>query len=89
MDLVQELAVEHEMGILMISHDLGVIRRQAQRVLVLQQGHLVESNETEQLFDTPRHPYTRALLGMSLHGTNHPPLTRIPVPVDVSEGVQP
>lgn len=88
MDLVKELAVEHEMGVLMISHDLGVIRRQAQRVLVLQQGHLVESNETEQLFDAPRHPYTRALLSMSLHGTSHPPLTRIPVPTDVSKGVQ-
>jgi len=88
MDLVKELAVEHEMGVLMISHDLGVIRRQAQRVLVLQQGYLVESNETEQLFVAPRHPYTRALLSMSLHGTSHPPLTRIPVPTDVSKGVQ-
>jgi len=89
MDLVKDLSVEHGMAVLMISHDLGIIRRHAQRVLVLQQGCLVESNETEQLFDWPQHPYTRSLLSMSLHGTGHPPLTHIPVPSDVAEGIQP
>lgn len=88
MDLVKGLAVDHGMAVLMISHDLGIIRRHAQRVLVLQQGCLVESNEAEQLFNAPRHPYTRALLSMSLHGTSHPPLTRIPVPSDATEGSQ-
>ncbi|MFT9449406.1 ATP-binding cassette domain-containing protein [Gluconobacter japonicus] len=88
MDLVKGLAVDNGMAILMISHDLGIIRRHAQRVLVLQQGCLVENNETEQLFNAPRHPYTRALLSMSLHGTSHPPLTRIPVPSDATAGSQ-
>lgn len=88
MNLVKDLAAEHGMSVLMISHDLGVIRHHAQRVLVMQHGRLVEAAETEQLFNTPQHPYTRALLSMSLHGTHHLPLTRLPVPANTVGGLQ-
>ena len=89
MDLVQDLASENQMAILMISHDLGLIRHKASHVLVLQHGTLVESAKTETLFSAPQHPYTRALLSMSLHGVNHPPLTRLPVPENLAPGVEP
>lgn len=89
MDLVQDLASENQMAILMISHDLGLIRYKARHVLVLQHGTLVESAKTETLFSAPQHPYTRALLSMSLHGVNHPPLTRLPVPENLASGVEP
>ncbi len=89
MDLVQDLASENQMAILMISHDLGLIRHKASHVLVLQHGTLVESAKTETLFSAPQHSYTRALLSMSLHGVNHPPLTRLPVPENLASGVEP
>ncbi|MBS0994214.1 ABC transporter ATP-binding protein [Gluconobacter cerinus] len=89
MDLVQDLASENQMAILMISHDLGLIRHKASHVLVLQHGTLVESAKTETLFSAPQHPYTRALLSMSLHGVNHPLLTRLPVPENLASGVEP
>ncbi|MBS1040239.1 ABC transporter ATP-binding protein [Gluconobacter cerinus] len=89
MDLVQDLASENQMAILMISHDLGLIRHKARHVLVLQHGTLVERAKTEILFSAPQHPYTRALLSMSLHGVNHPPLTRLPVPENLASGVEP
>jgi len=48
--------------VLFISHNLGLVRRLCQRVLVLYLGRMMESGETQALFATPRHPYTRELL---------------------------
>ncbi len=50
------------MALLLISHDLNLVRRIAHRVCVMQQGRIVEQNNTEALFSHPRHPYTRQLL---------------------------
>ncbi|VVO12487.1 ABC transporter ATP-binding protein [Pseudomonas fluorescens] len=50
------------MAILLITHDLNLVRRFAQRVAVMEHGKLVESNETAELFANPRHPYTIKLL---------------------------
>ncbi|ACE85290.1 ABC transporter ATP-binding protein [Cellvibrio japonicus] len=50
------------MSILLITHDLNLVRRFAQRVAVMEQGKLVETNTTEALFAAPRHPYTIKLL---------------------------
>jgi microcin C transport system ATP-binding protein len=50
------------MAILLITHDLPLVRRFAERVLVMERGQLVESGRTEDVFTSPQHPYTRKLL---------------------------
>jgi peptide/nickel transport system ATP-binding protein len=60
--LLEELKSEFGMGILLVTHDMGVIAAHADRVLVMYAGRIVEAAETVALFDEPRHPYTKALL---------------------------
>ncbi len=62
MDLLEELQREYGMAILLITHDLNLVRRFAGRVGVMQSGRLVELAATEQLFSQPQHPYTQRLL---------------------------
>ncbi|TDY26026.1 microcin C transport system ATP-binding protein [Paraburkholderia sp. BL6665CI2N2] len=57
----QEVA-ERGMAVLLITHDLNLVKRFAQRVAVMEKGVLVETNTTEALFASPQHPYTRRLL---------------------------
>jgi peptide/nickel transport system ATP-binding protein len=61
LDLLQDLQVEREMGMLLITHDLGVVARMAHRVGVMYAGELVEEAAAADFFATPRHPYTEAL----------------------------
>ncbi|MGF7151575.1 microcin C transport system ATP-binding protein [Sphingomonas zeicaulis] len=58
----EEAARGTPMAILLITHDLQLVRRFAERVAVMERGRLVEENTTEALFAAPRHPYTRKLL---------------------------
>jgi microcin C transport system ATP-binding protein len=60
--LLLDLQEEFGMAVLLITHDLNLVRRFAQRVAVMEKGHLVESGNTEQLFNAPQHPYTIKLL---------------------------
>ena len=60
--LLQELKAELGMGILLVTHDMGVIAAHADQVLVMYAGRIVEAAETVALFDDSRHPYTKALL---------------------------
>ncbi len=66
LDLLKELQEESKehggMGILLITHDLNLVKHFAQRVAVLNQGNLMESGSTKQVFDHPTDPYTRALV---------------------------
>jgi len=62
MDLLEELQREYGMAILLITHDLNLVRRFADRVGVMQSGHLVELAATQQLFAQPQHAYTQRLL---------------------------
>ena len=62
LDLMNRLQAEVGSAILLITHDMGVIARMAQRVLVMYAGTIVESAEVNDLFDRPGHPYTRGLL---------------------------
>jgi microcin C transport system ATP-binding protein len=62
MALLDELQREYGMAILLITHDLNLVRRFARRVGVMQSGHMVELENTAQLFSAPQHPYTRRLL---------------------------
>lgn len=62
MALLQELQTDFGMSVLLITHDLNLVHRFAQRVGVMQSGKLVELAETEALFTNPQHPYTKKLL---------------------------
>jgi peptide/nickel transport system ATP-binding protein len=53
----------HAMATLLITHDLGLARDQCDRIVVMHAGHVVESAPTEELFQRPRHPYTKQLIG--------------------------
>ena len=62
LNLLEDLQKEFSMAILMITHDLNMVRRFAERVCVMQNGELVEQAEMKSLFDNPQHPYTIQLL---------------------------
>ena len=62
LDLLAELSEVHELTYLFISHDLSVVRSITDRCLVMKAGEIVEEGETEQVFTTPKHPYTQALI---------------------------
>jgi microcin C transport system ATP-binding protein len=60
--LLRDLQGKFGMALLLITHDLAVVRKMAGRVCVMQEGQVVEAGETAALFAAPRHPYTRRLL---------------------------
>ena len=61
LNLIRQLVAEDGMGLLLISHDLGLMRDQVQRVMVMYGGAVVESANTEALFEHRAHPYTQGL----------------------------
>jgi microcin C transport system ATP-binding protein len=77
--LLKDLQQRLGMGLLLITHDLGIVRRVADRVYVMQDGAVVEQGETAALFDAPRHDYTRHLLDAEPKGRPDP------VPADSEE----
>ena len=70
--LLKDLQQRLGMGLLLITHDLGIVRRVADRVYVMQDGAVVEQGETESLFDNPGHQYTRHLLEAEPKGRPDP-----------------
>ena len=74
LDLLKDLQREEGLAMLFITHDLGIVRRIADRVAVMQQGEIVETNNTAALFADPRHPYTRKLLAAEPTGAPPPPV---------------
>ena len=62
LDLLMEIQKDTGMSVLLITHDLNLVRRFSDRVCVMHQGKIVETNETESLFNDPQHEYTRFLL---------------------------
>ena len=76
LDLLKDLKDAEGMGLLFITHDLGIVRRIADRVFVMQQGEVVESGPTAELFANPQHPYTIKLLSAEASGQP------LPVPED-------
>jgi peptide/nickel transport system ATP-binding protein len=62
LDLMQKLQKEHDMGILFITHDLGVIAELADKVVVMYKGNIVEQGSVWDIFNNPQHPYTKGLL---------------------------
>ena len=66
--LLRALQARFGMAILLITHDLGIVRQMADRVYVMSTGQIVEHNATEALFTSPQHPYTRTLLAADPQG---------------------
>ncbi len=62
LDLLTNLQQRYGMAVLMITHDLNLVRRFAERVVVLEQGRVVEQGTTRPLFERPQHPYTQRLM---------------------------
>ncbi|MGH8180508.1 MAG: dipeptide ABC transporter ATP-binding protein [Steroidobacteraceae bacterium] len=70
LDLIVELAREHGVATLLITHDLGLVARYAQRCVVLEKGRLIETGATDEVLTRPAHAYTRRLIG-SRPGRDH------------------
>ncbi|WP_133152595.1 ATP-binding cassette domain-containing protein, partial [Vibrio sp. 10N.261.52.A1] len=73
LDLLKDLQQELGMAMLFITHDLSIVRKIADRVAVMKDGRLVESNDCQTLFNAPAHPYTQKLINSDPKG--------LPVPV--------
>lgn len=71
LDLLKDLQEETESGIILITHDLGVVAEMADRVAVMYAGQFVEVAPVEELFSNPQHPYTRSLLNSIPQEDNH------------------
>jgi peptide/nickel transport system ATP-binding protein len=70
LELLDSLRRELRMGLLLITHDLGVVRQQADRVIIMHDGLALEHRPTAELFSHPAHPYSQGLLNASL-GRDH------------------
>ncbi len=79
LELLRQLKAETGMAMLLITHDLGIVRKMADRVCVMQAGEIVEQGETERVFTDPQHPYTRHLIAAEPKGD--PPVADPRAPV--------
>ncbi|HEY7764949.1 MAG TPA: ABC transporter ATP-binding protein [Aestuariivirgaceae bacterium] len=71
--LLEDLQKRLGMGLVFITHDLGIVRRIADRVCVMQLGRIVEQGTADRIFEAPGHPYTKALLEAEPEGRKPPP----------------
>ena len=62
LNLLEDLRVGFQLTLILVSHDLSVVRHMTDRVLVMQNGKVVEEGATRAVFKAPQHPYTRLLL---------------------------
>ena len=62
LELIKELTVERQVGVILITHDMGVIADTTDRVTVMYMGEIVESGTTDQILGAPKHPYTQSLI---------------------------
>ena len=76
--LLRELQARFGMALLLITHDLGIVRNMARRVLVMTEGRVVEEGPVEDIFARPRHPYTQRLLAAEPKGAPLPPAPDAP-----------
>jgi microcin C transport system ATP-binding protein len=72
LDLLADLQKSEGMGLLFITHDLGIVRKIADRVCVMKDGEIVEQGDAKELFANPQHPYTRKLLAAEPKGRPDP-----------------
>ncbi|WP_293854631.1 ABC transporter ATP-binding protein [uncultured Alsobacter sp.] len=83
--LLAELKTRRGMAMLFITHDLGIVRKIADRVCVMTQGKIVEQGPVEEVFQRPQHAYTRKLLAAEPKGHPEPPRDDAPVIVSTED----
>jgi microcin C transport system ATP-binding protein len=79
--LLKELQTRMGMAMLFITHDLGIVKKIAERVCVMQGGRIVEQGPVDEIFSAPKHEYTRALLGAEPKGEPAKPQPSAPIVV--------
>jgi len=84
LQLIKELQQQSNIGVIFITHDLGVVAEVADRAVVMYKGEIVEQHTVKEIFSNPKHPYTKALL--ACRPVNHERGKRLPV---VSDFLQP
>ena len=83
--LLKDIQTRLGMSMLFITHDLGIVRKLADRVCVMQRGEIVEQGPVEEVFTRPRHPYTQALLAAEPKPDPAPPKPDAPVVVKTDD----
>jgi peptide/nickel transport system ATP-binding protein len=83
LQLIKKLQQQSNMGVIFITHDLGVVAEIADRAVVMYKGEIVEQNTVKEIFSNPQHPYTQALL--ACRPVNHKRGKRLPVVSDFLE----
>ena len=79
LDLLAHLKTAENLSLLCITHDLGIVRRIADRVCVMKDGEIVETGKTAEIFANPKHPYTQKLLAAESTGQPEPVAPDAPV----------
>jgi len=85
LELLKNLKEEHGMSMLFITHDLGIVRKFADRVCVMTKGRIVETGPVEEIFSNPQHAYTRHLLASEPRGEPRPADDSQPVVVEAED----
>ena len=83
--LLGELQAKFGMALLLITHDLGVVRKMAGRVYVMSAGEIVEAGATRAIFESPGHPYTRRLLAAEPRPMPRAPRPEAPIVVEADD----
>jgi peptide/nickel transport system ATP-binding protein len=84
LELIKELQLQYNMGVILITHDLGVVADVAGKIVVMYKGNIVEQGATDVVMKQPQHNYTKALL--ACRPANHPKGKRLPVISDFMDG---
>jgi microcin C transport system ATP-binding protein len=79
LELLKDLQAEFHMAMLLITHDLGIVKKMAERVCVMRGGEIVERGTVDEIFSAPKHPYTRHLMASEPKG--NPPAADPKAPV--------
>ncbi len=85
LELLADLKAQEGMGLLFITHDLGIVRRIADKVCVMKDGEIVEAGAVDEIFANPQHPYTRKLLSARAVGAPDPVAPEAPVVAETED----
>ncbi|HWK39217.1 MAG TPA: ABC transporter ATP-binding protein [Hyphomicrobium sp.] len=85
LELLRDLQREMGMAMLLITHDLGIVRKMAERVYIMRRGKIVEDGQTERIFTDPHHEYTKQLLAAEPKGLPPPADDTAPVVLETDD----